>query len=363
MSNSILSSTGPPKLIVDSGSRGTYVSISCPVVNKQLTNNPKHIQIPDGKIMTSTHEAELDYPELRPAARAVDIVPALHDYSLLLVGKLCDADYHVIFDKHEVRVMDNDLLIMRGARHATTGLWHMDTQSPRSKPNQSTPPASASTSPIAHAHAAIGDPTSAKLVAFAHATLFSPTLSTLEKALQNGYLTNFPGLTTKALQSHPPRAAPMIKGHLDQSRKNQRSTKTSAANIISATNDELPDIMHDVQPTGIDERTHYCYASIIEPTGQIYSNQTGRFVTPSSTGNNYLMVLYDYDSNHMFPLPLKNRTAQTLLDGYKQLYSQLCNAGLCPKLQHLDNECSTILKEFMTQEKVDFQLVPPGVHR
>jgi hypothetical protein len=156
MSNSILSSTGPPKLIVDSGSRGTYVSISCPVVNKQLTNNPKHIQIPDGKIMTSTHEAELDYPELRPAARAVDIVPALHDYSLLLVGKLCDADYHVIFDKHEVRVMDNDLLIMRGARHATTGLWHMDTQSPRSKPNQSTPPASASTSPIAHAHAAIG---------------------------------------------------------------------------------------------------------------------------------------------------------------------------------------------------------------
>jgi hypothetical protein len=114
MTNSILSSTGPPKLIVDSGSRGTYVSISCPVVNKRLTNNPKRIQIPDGKIMTSTHEAELDYPELRPAARAVDIVPALHDYSLLSVGNLCDADYLVIFDKHEVRVMDNDLVVMRG---------------------------------------------------------------------------------------------------------------------------------------------------------------------------------------------------------------------------------------------------------
>jgi hypothetical protein len=230
--------------------------------------------------------------------------------------------------------MDNDHVIMRGA----TGMWHMDTQSPRSQPTQRAAPASAVPSPIAHAAAAIGDPTSAELVAFAHATLFSPTLSTLDKALQKGYLTNFPGLTTKALRSHPPRSAPMVKGHLDQSCKNQRSTKTSAAHIIPATDDELPNILHDVQPTGIDARTHYCYASIIEPTGQIYTDQTGRFVTPSSTGNNYLMVLYDYDSNHIFPLPLKNRTAKTLLDGYKQLHAQLCNAGLRPKLQRLDNE-------------------------
>jgi hypothetical protein len=74
MPNSISSSTDPPKLIVDSGSGGMYVSILCPVVNKRLTNNPGHIQIPDGKIMTST---QLGYPELRPAAQAVNIVPAL----------------------------------------------------------------------------------------------------------------------------------------------------------------------------------------------------------------------------------------------------------------------------------------------
>jgi hypothetical protein len=344
---------------VDSGSRGTYVSISCPVVNKRLTNNPKRIQIPDGKIMTSTHEAELEYPKLRPAARAVDIVPALHDYSLLSVGNLCDADYLVIFDKHEVRVMDNDLVVMRGHRHAATGLWHVDTQSPRNSRHSPTAPAAP---PIAYAGAAIGDPTSAELVAFAHATLFSPTLSTLEKALQNGYLTNFPGLTTQALRRHPPQSAPMVKGHLDQTRKNQGSTRSST-NIITATDDELTDIVHDAQPTGIDERTHWCFAAIIEPTGQIYTDQTGRFVTPSSTGNNYLMVLYDYDSNHIFPLPIKNRNAKTLLDGYKELHAQLCAAGLRPKLQRLDNECSTILKQFMTQERVDFQLVPPGLHR
>ncbi|MCK7513582.1 MAG: hypothetical protein MZV70_62545 [Desulfobacterales bacterium] len=35
----------------------------------------------------------------------------------------------------------------------------------------------------------------------------------------------------------------------------------------------------------------------MEPTGQVYTDQTGRFITPSSNGNNYLLILYDYDSN------------------------------------------------------------------
>jgi hypothetical protein len=42
----------------------------------------------------------------------------------------------------------------------------------------------------------------ANLVAFAHATLFSPALSTLEKALDKGYLINFPGLTPQNLRRH-----------------------------------------------------------------------------------------------------------------------------------------------------------------
>jgi hypothetical protein len=33
------------------------------------------------------------------------------------------------------------------------------------------------------------------------------------------------------------------------------------------------------------------------------------------------------------------------------------------QLQRLDNECSAILKEYMTAQDVEYQLVPPGVHR
>jgi hypothetical protein len=72
------------------------------------------------------------------------------------------------------------------------------------------------------------------------------------------------------------------------------------------------------------------------------------------------MILYDYDSNHIFAQPIKNRQAKTILDAYKILHAKLCKAGLRPKLQRLDNKCSEILKDFMTEERVKFQLVPHG---
>jgi hypothetical protein len=107
----------------------------------------------------------------------------------------------------------------------------------------------------------------------------------------------------------------MDKGHLDQQRKNQRSTKTKIT-VSEPTASELANIQLDL------------YATVTEPTGQIYTDQTGRFITPSSTGKNYLIVLYDYDSNHIFALPIKNRKATTILEGYKTLHARLCRAGL-----------------------------------
>jgi hypothetical protein len=44
----------------------------------------------------------------------------------------------------------------------------------------------------------------ADLVAFSHATLFSPTLTTLAEALRKDFLIGFPGLTTETLAKYPP---------------------------------------------------------------------------------------------------------------------------------------------------------------
>jgi hypothetical protein len=71
----------------------------------------------------------------------------------------------------------------------------------------------------------------------------------------------------------------------------------------------------------------------MEPTGKIYSDQTGKFITPSSNGNNYLMIVYDYDSNHIFAEPFKSRSAPAILKAFQTVHAQLCAAGLRPQLQ------------------------------
>jgi hypothetical protein len=77
---------------------------------------------------------------------------------------------------------------------------------------------------VSQVNSAIGAPKAAELVAYAHATLFSLALDALQKALHRGYICNFPSLTAKMLQCHPPQSIATAKGCLDQIQQNLRST-------------------------------------------------------------------------------------------------------------------------------------------
>ena len=155
-------------------------------------------------------------------------------------------------------------------------------------------------------------------------------------------------------------------GHLDQERKNLRSTQP-----VLIPNDQPSSSPADTEflpspPITDGLATHLAYASIEtmpERTGSIATDQTGQFPILSSTGMRYVLVLYDYDSNAILAEPLKNRTGPEIHRAYKKLHQLLVSHGLRPKLQRLDNECSTLLKKFMRDENVDFQLVPPHLHR
>jgi hypothetical protein len=165
--------TSPHQLaIADTGSTAHFGTIDAPVINKRRSLNPIHIRNPNGTIMTSTHEADLDLPMLPPAACRIHIVPELASASLISMGQLCDAGCAVAFTATKVNVSINDTVVLTGHRTPNTLLWHFPLPTP--------PP----TPPIDHsALATIGSATPAELVAFAHAALFSPALSTLHLAL------------------------------------------------------------------------------------------------------------------------------------------------------------------------------------
>jgi hypothetical protein len=274
-------SNGPPT-ILDSGTTGHFLTTTHPVCNKQVDNNPIAICNPNGQLMISSHTADLDLSCLPKAARQAHIVPDLTNQSLISIGQLCDAGCEVILDANLAKVLCKGKVILTGTRTQLTKLWHLNT------PFQTA--ASASTLPHKQAEA----------VAFAHATLWSPALSTLQQALDSGILTTFPGLTSETLRKCPPNSAATYKGHLDQSRKNQRSTKPkpSPTTAPSASPINSPIDNTDEEPTEhLEQRTHHCCAAIIEPKSTIHTDLTGRFLVSSSKGNNCIFVLCDYDSN------------------------------------------------------------------
>jgi len=361
--SSILVGHPPPELafytsataaIADTGSTAHFCTIDAPVINARPATTPITIRNPDGAIMVSTHVAELDLPNLPDAARHVHLVPALAGASLISIGQLCDSGCSVTLDATSIHIAYDNKVVLAGTRTPTTRLWHLDLNP---------------SSPVSHeSHAAVGSATPAEIVAFMHAALFSPALSTLDLAFSKGYLPNLPGLTQKLLRKHPPHSIPMIKGHLDQARQNQRSTQPQPPPPPTWDLPTTPlsdDALSDSFPSSDspNDRSRQCYAAMFEPTGRIFSDQTGRFVAPSSHGNNYLLLLYDYDSNCILAEPIKTRSGPSILAGFKILHARLCAAGHRPQLQRLDNECSEPLKDFLRSENIDFQLAPPGIHR
>lgn len=183
-------------------------------------------------------------------------------------------------------------------------------------------------------------------------------------------MTGFPWLTTELVRRHLPLSEATVKGHLDQQRKNLNSTQPKITSELPPpspdTTSESEYQMDDMNPQPEQPsmlKSHFLYAACAEVTGMVFSDQTGRFLTPSVSGNKDILILYDYDSNFIHAEAMKNRTGPEILAAYKRGHELLSSRGLRPQLQRLDNEASAALQQYLTAMEVDYQLVPPHVHR
>jgi hypothetical protein len=90
---------------------------------------------------------------------------------------------------------------------------------------------------------------------------------------------------------------------------------------------------------------------------------TGKLPVRSIEGNSYVMVCYVYDCNYAKVIPMKSRSTSEWVKVYDSIHQELTVKGFKPKLQILNNEASTALKNFFTANDVEYQLVPPHCHR
>jgi hypothetical protein len=131
-------------------------------------------------------------------------------------------------------------------------------------------------------------------------------------------------------------------GHMNQFRQNIRSTSKTP---ISS---DMEDVT--VTPAGLGTRTHLVYAVLVDQ-GKLYTDLTRKIPGRSSKGNWYIMVCYVFDCNYV-----------KWVKAYDIIHQELISKGFKPKLQTLDNEAYSALKNFFTTHDMEYQLFPPHFH-
>jgi hypothetical protein len=192
------------------------------------------------------------------------------------------------------------------------------------------------------------------LVNYFHKAIFIPTKYALLQAIKTGNLITWPGLSEQAISKHLKVTPATTMGHIDQRHQYMRST--SKVPITSDIEDET------VTPASSGSKTHLVYAVVIYQ-GQLFTDLMGRFLVRSSKGNCYIMICYSYDCNYVKAVPMRSSYAYEWLKAYEHIHQELTSRGFKPKLQTLDNEASAALKSFLTDNDVEYQLVPPHCHR
>jgi hypothetical protein len=308
---------------------------------------------PSGERMQSTHAVDLLLRNLPPDAKIAHSLPGLTN-NLLSVALLCNAGCEVFFHATGCEVTLNGMVILRGWRDPHHRLWCVrivddawTTHHPIADNDNPIPTTTV-------ANSLYDCDNTQQLIRFYHACLFSPVLSTLTKAINKGDLKGFPGLTAERACCHITINDATTKRHMDQTCQGQRSTHLTS----------LPTNNTEEVPTQEPDNTmiNLIYMTTHEVTGQLYTDQTGRFPITSTQGHAYLVIFYVYNANFISSVPIKNRTKEELLRAYQLTYEYLTRRGFKPMLHKMDNETSKDVEDFIQSRHTNLQYTPLDMH-
>ena len=170
-------------------------------------------------------------------------------------------------------------------------------------------------------------------------------------------------MTLNNTRKYCPSANKTILGHPFQGQQGVRSTKRGCRGTLSPVN---PATMQ-APPGGTSDNqlSHAKYLHIqVRHISKLYTDDTGRFPVRSRSGNQYLMIAYHCYLNVILACPFSSRKVVHRLGSYNAIMERLKIHGHHVDLQVLDNEASAAYRQLITDKrKVDFQLVPPNIHR
>ena len=343
-------------LTYNSGADGHYVrednrKEACMPI---LRSSNKKVGVANGDTCKAKNVTQLPFPQLSKRATTADTF-ANFPTSLMSVGKTSDNGTISIFTKTGVTVhKETDVLIRcKGAPliigvRDEHGRYRIPLIQKRGQWQPRTPSKKARHA-LEKANSVYDLPSTEQGIKWMHAVCGYPVKSTWLKAIAAGNFIGWPLLNVQNVKKYYPETTETPKGHLNQTRKNVRSTKefeTSDGTTLKGK--KLRDIgihVYNVRET-------------------IFLDQTGKFPKRSQRGYKYIMVMVEIDSNAILVEPMKSRKDEEMIRAYDALLARLRQAGSTPRKHVLDNEVSDDMKQHIQVTcKLVMELVPPGCHR
>jgi len=180
-----------------------------------------------------------------------------------------------------------------------------------------------------------------------------PVQSTSLEAIKAGNYFGWPMLNERNVQKYYPETIKTARGHLNQTRKNLRSTKAKSAPLETCDTSQL----HGKKVCDIYTETY-----MVRET--MFSDQIGQFPMRSQRGNKYIMVMVEIDSNAILIEPMKSSKDEEMIRVYNALLLRLKRAGIVLKKHVLNNKVSENMKNHICDTcKINMELVPPGCHQ
>ena len=113
---------------------------------------------------------------------------------------------------------------------------------------------------------------------------------------------------------------------------------------------------NDFFPARLASTTNIIFATYFQYTDKIHCDLIRRFIVHSISANNYILIVYCYDSNTIYPIIILSRTKETQIATYNTVITLLEQRGFTPKLATLDNETSDLLLQAL--ENADIAINP-----
>ena len=341
----------------DSGADGHYISekdrriAGLPI----LRASTKRVGVANGGKSKATHVTQLPFRKLSAKATEADTFKDFTS-SLMSVGKTADDGTISVFTKEGVTVhKEEDVLITCKGEPILIGVRdkHGRYRIPLVQQRgqwQPRRPSKQARKALRQANSVYDLPSTEQAIKWMHAVCGYPVKSTWLKAVKAGNYVGWPMLTERNVQKYYPETSETAKGHMNQTRKNVRSTRSKMETCDTS------------QLRGKKMRDVYITSYNVRET--MFSDQTGQFPTRSQRGNKYIMVMVEIDSNAILVEPMKSRKDAEMIRAYDALLLRLKRAGIVPKKHVLDNEVSENMKNHIRDTcKINMELVPPGCHR